>query len=185
MEDGSEFHSLNYLPVNPNLVYTISQYIDFDLQVADKTWTFDKDAKITLPANGDVVSSTGVGQLANRVSGTWDVTAGINNYSFTVAANGVYQLWVRGNIPNGILSYIATVHVTNPNVPVLGTQQAYNYTGGGTPISITSMPAQIIGADGTITTATVSGTTNNVFEFGISNTSGSTQTVIWGYTRIS
>ena len=148
-------------------------------------WIFGTDGNLILPANGDIVSSTGVGQLANRVSGTWTVTTGTNNYSFTVPINGAYQLWVRGNIPNGILSYIATVHVTNFNVPVLGTQRAWNYTGGGTPISLISMPAQIIGAEGTISTTTASGTTNNVFVFGISNTSASTQTVSWGYTRIS
>jgi hypothetical protein len=102
----------------------------------------------------------------------------------TVPANGTYQLWVRGNIPNGIIAYLATVNVTNTNVPVLGFQRAYNYTGGGSPILLTSMPAQIIGAESTISTAAVSGTTNNVFDFGISNTSGASQTVYYGYSRI-
>jgi hypothetical protein len=46
------------------------------------------------------------------------------------------------------------------------------------------MPAQIIGAESTVSTATVSGTTNNVFEFGIANTSGESQTVYYGYSRI-
>jgi hypothetical protein len=93
-------------------------------------------------------------------------------------------MWVRGNIDNGIISYVATVHVTNPNVPVLGSQRAWNYTGAGDPILLTSLPSQIIGTEGAISTGSISGTTNNVFVFGISNTSGSNQTVYWGYTKI-
>jgi hypothetical protein len=117
-------------------------------------------------------------------TGSWTVTIGTNTYSFEVPANGTYQLWVRGNIPNGIIAYLATVNVTNTNVPVLGFQRAYNYTGGGSPILLTSMPAQIIGAENTISTATVSGTTNNVFDFTIANTSGASQTIYYGYTTI-
>jgi hypothetical protein len=120
-----------------------------------------------------------------KVSGTWTVTTGTNNYSFEVPINGAYQMWVRANIPNGIISYIATVQVTNTNVAVLGSQRAWNYTDGGSPILLTSMPTQITGAEGTISTTTGSGTTNNVFVFGISNTSGSSQTVYYGYTKIS
>jgi hypothetical protein len=119
-----------------------------------------------------------------RVEGTWTVTTGTNNYSFTVPINGAYQMWVRANIPNGIISYIATVQVTNTNVAVLGSQRAWNYTDGGSPILLTSMPTQIIGAEGTISTTTGSGATNNVFVFGISNTSGASQTVYYGYTKI-
>jgi hypothetical protein len=151
---------------------------------SNTNWTFGTTGTLTLPASGNVVDSTGVSQLANRVEGSWTVTAGTNNYSFTVPANGAYHMWVRGNMPNGIISYIATVHVTNTNVAVLGTQRAWNYTDGGSPILLTSMPSQIIGAEGTISTTTGLGTTNNVFVFGISNTSGSNQTVYWGYTKI-
>ena len=121
----------------------------------------------------------------SKVTGTWSVTTGTNNYSFTVPVNGAYHLWVRGNIPSGILTYLATVHVTNDNVAVLGTQRAWNYTGDGSPLILTSMPSQIVGAEGTISTASVVGTTNNTFVFGISNTSGGTVTVSYGYTKIS
>ena len=151
---------------------------------SNKSWTFGTTGTLTLPASGNVVDSTGVGQLANRVEGSWTVTAGTNNYSFTVPANGAYHMWVRGNIPNGIISYVATVHITNPNVPVIGSQRGYNYTDGGSPILLTSMPTQFVGTEGTIATGSISGTTNNVFVFGISNTSGSNQTVYWGYTKI-
>jgi hypothetical protein len=140
--------------------------------------------RLILASGGDVVNSTGVSQLANRVEGSWNITTGTNTYSFTVPANGAYQLWVRCNIPNGIITYLATVSVTNTNVPVLGSQRAYNYTGGGSPILLVTMPTQIVGAEGTISTATISGTTNNVFNFVISNTSGETQTAYYGYTKI-
>jgi hypothetical protein len=76
------------------------------------------------------------------------------------------------------------VQVTNTNVSVLGTQRAWNYTGGGGPILLTTMPTQIVGAEGTISTATVASTTNNVFDFVIQNTSGSPQTVYWGYVTL-
>lgn len=99
--------------------------------------------------------------------------------------NGNYQIWVRGNFPNGIITYQATVAVTNTNVPVLGTQRAWNYTGGGSPILITSIPGQIVGTEGGISTATVTTTTANRFDFGINNTSGSSQTVSWGYVALN
>jgi hypothetical protein len=99
--------------------------------------------------------------------------------------DGTYVMWVKGNIPNGIITWNATLSVTNSNVPAIGTQYAWNYTGGGTPISLTSIPDQIRGAAGTISTdATYAGTTSNRFDFGISNTSGASQTVYYGYTRI-
>jgi hypothetical protein len=151
----------------------------------NKVWKFAQDGDITLPASGDIVDSTGVGQLANRVEGSWTVTAGTNTYSFTVPMDGTYTMWVKGNIPNGIITWNATLSVTNSNVPAIGTQYAWNYTGGGSPILLTAIPDQIRGAAGTISTdATYAGTTSNRFDFGISNTSGASQTVYYGYTRI-
>jgi len=47
LPDGSEF------PSGGGNVYTISQYLEFDVKVADKTWTFDKDGRTTFP-NGTV-----------------------------------------------------------------------------------------------------------------------------------
>jgi hypothetical protein len=119
------------------------------------------------------------------LTGSWAVATGTNTYSITVPINGNYQIWVRCNIPNGIFAYQATVSVTNTNVPVLGTQRAWNYTGGGSPILITSIPGQIVGTDGTISTTVVSTSTANRFDFGINNTSGSTQTVSWGYVTLN
>jgi hypothetical protein len=49
MEDGSEFHSGGHLPTSPDLVYTVSQYLDLDLKAADKTWTFSSTGTVTFP----------------------------------------------------------------------------------------------------------------------------------------
>ncbi len=123
--------------------------------------------------------STGVG--AGVTTGSWTLTFGINTVSFTVPINGNYVMWVRGNIPNGIVVWNATVSVTNTNVAVIGTQYAWNYTGGGSPITLISIPSQIVGTAGTIITTEVSTSTSNKFDFDISNTSGSQQTVQYGY----
>jgi hypothetical protein len=94
-------------------------------------------------------------------------------------------MWVRANIPNGIITWNATVSVTNGNVPAIGYQYAWNYTGGGSPILITAIPNQIRGVAGTISTDnTYAGTTSNRFDFTIANTSGASQTVYYGYTTI-
>jgi hypothetical protein len=134
----------------------------------------------SLTVTGNITSPN----LTGKTTCSWTVATGTNTYNFTVPANGNYLLWVRGNIPNGIIAYQATVHVTNTNVPVLGTQRAWNYTDGGSPILLTTMPTQIIGVEGTISTATVSTTTANQFDFVISNTSGSPQTIFWGYVTL-
>ena len=124
--------------------------------------------------------------VVTKVTGSWTVTSGTNNYSFTVPDNSVYQLWVNGNIPNGIIVYNAIVSVSNTNVPVIGQQFAWNYEGAGNPILLTSIPNQIIGTAGTISNANPSvGTTTNTFVFGINNSSGGNVTVTYGYAKIS
>jgi hypothetical protein len=148
-----------------------------------KSWNFGDNGTLTVP--GNIVDSTGVSQLANRVEGSWTVATGTNTYSFTVPAQGTYTMWVKGNIPNGIITWNATVSVSNNNVPAIGTQYAWNYTGGGSPILLTAIPTQIKGTAGTISTDnTYVGTTSNRFDFGISNTSGASQTIYYGYTKI-
>jgi hypothetical protein len=120
------------------------------------------------------------------VTGSWTVTPGTNNYSFTVDINNTYNLWVLGNIPNGIIVYNATVSVSNTNVPVIGVQYAWNYTGGGSPILFTTIPAQIIGTAGAISTASPAvGTSTNTFVFGIQNNTVSGFTVNYGYIKVS
>jgi hypothetical protein len=119
------------------------------------------------------------------VSGSWTVTTGTNTYSFILPGPGTYTMWVNGNIANGIIIWNATVSLSNNNVPVIGTQYAWNYTGGGSPILLTAIPTQIRGTAGTISTDnTYVGTTSNRFDFGISNTSGASRTINYGYTKI-
>ena len=132
---------------------------------------------------GDGSQLTGV---TTNITGTWTVPTGNSTQSITVAGNGTYVLWVRGNIPNGIIVWNATATVTNTNVPVVGAQYAWVYDGGGTPITFTSIPNQFIGTANTIVSSNVApSTTTNVFEFGINNTSGNVQTVNWGYNTLS
>jgi hypothetical protein len=173
------------LPTEDDLKIFASNTGSVYISANGEDWKFGNDGDLTLPAGGDIVDSTGVSQIAQRVEDTWTVTTGTNTYNFTVPSDGTYVMWVKGNIPNGIITWNATVSVSNTNVPAIGTQYAWNYTGGGSPISLTAIPDQIRGTAGTISTdATYAGTTSNRFDFEIANTSTSTQTVYYGYTKI-
>ena len=110
---------------------------------------------------------------------------GNSTQSFTVDSNNTYQMWVAGNIPNGIIAWNALATVTNNNVPVIGQQFAWNYEGGGNLILLTSIPAQIIGTAGAISNAAPVVANTNVFSFGINNASGNTVTVSYGWVKIS
>jgi hypothetical protein len=69
---------------------------------------------------------------------------------------------------------------------VIGVQYAWNYTGATSPILFTSIPAQIIGTAGELSTASPGvGTSTNTFVFGIQNNTGSNVTVDYGYIKIS
>ena len=129
--------------------------------------------------NGSTLSN-----VATQVTGTWTVTAGTGNYTITVPANQTYQLWVRGNVPNGIIAYTAMAAVTNTNVPVLGVQYGWNYVAGGNLI-LNTLPTQFVGTAGSISNAAPAVSNTNVFTFNITNNSGSSQTVDYGWTRIS
>jgi hypothetical protein len=124
--------------------------------------------------------------VAIKTTGSWTVPTGNSTQSFTVPASGTYQLWVDCNIPNGILAWNATATVTNTNVPVVGAQYAWVYTGGGTPVDFTSIPNQFTGTGNTIVrSSTAPSATTNRFDFGINNTSGGNITVRYGYVSIS
>jgi hypothetical protein len=140
-----------------------------------------KQTPSTVKFVGDGSELTGV---ATQVTGSWTVTAGTDNYSFTVPANETYQLWIRGNIPNGIIAYTAMASVTNTNVPVLGVQYGWNYIAGGNLI-LNSLPTQFVGTAGSISNAAPAVANSNVFTFSITNNSGSSQTVYYGWTQIS
>jgi hypothetical protein len=137
--------------------------------------------------NGQITFSDATVQTTaySPIADSWTATAGTSTYSFTVPSEGTYSMWVKCNIPNGILLWNATASVSNANVPAIGFQYAWNYTGGGSPILLTAIPNQIRGSAGTISTdATYAGTTSNRFDFTIANTSGASQIVYYGYTKI-
>jgi hypothetical protein len=164
---------------SPSITRITTQNYNLTLQAASNTWTFVANGSLRFPDN--TVQNTAYAP----VTGSWTVTTGTNTYSFTLPSDGTYVMWVKGNIPNGIITWNATASVTNTNVPAIGSQYAWNYTGGGSPILLTAIPNQIKGTANTISTDnTYAGTTSNRFDFTISNTSGSAQTIYYGYTKI-
>ena len=132
--------------------------------------------------NGTSGSSGSSGNVP--VTGSWNLTTGTNSVSFTVTAGQSYVMWVNGNIPNGIVNWNATVTLSNSNVPVIGSQYGWYYLDGNA-LVLTSIPSQIIGTLGSISTTSPPVTNSNTFTFGITNNSGSSQTVYYGYIKVS
>jgi hypothetical protein len=123
-------------------------------------------------------------KVATQTTGSWTLSPGTNIVSFTVPQGYTYSMWVNGNVPNGICVWNATATVTNSNVPVIGSQYAWYYTAGNV-LVINSIPSQIIGTAGSISTAMPSvGTSTNVFTFSITNNSASDKVVDWGYNKL-
>jgi hypothetical protein len=118
------------------------------------------------------------------VTGSWTLSAGTNTVSFTVPAGQSYVMWVNGNIPNGIINWNATVTLSNSNVPVIGVQYGWYYAAGNA-LVLTSIPSQIIGTAGTISNSSPAVSNTNTFTFGITNNSGSSQVVYYGYVKVS
>jgi len=159
-----------------------------DLVAGEYEWAFDNTGNLTLPGNTfsvNYANNTPV-DVVTRFEDVWTVPTGNSTQSFTVDGNNSYQMWVEGNIPNGIIAWNATVTVTNTNVPVIGQQFAWNYEGGGNILMFNSIPAQIIGTAGAISNAEPAvGNTTNVFSFGINNASGNVANVRYGWIKIS
>jgi hypothetical protein len=129
--------------------------------------------------NGSTLSNVAV-----QTIGSWTLASGVNTVSISVPLNGTYAIWINGNIPNGIATYTATAVVTNTNVPVLGSQYAWYYETGNA-LVFTSIPDQFVGTEGSISNASpYGGNTANVFTFGITNNSGSSQVVNYGFTKL-
>jgi len=149
---------------------------------------FDNTGNLTLPGNTfsvNYANNTPV-DVVTRFESFWTVPVGNSTQSFTVSASNTYYMWVDCNIPNGILTWNATGTVTNTNVPVVGAQYAWVYTGGGTPIDFTSIPDQFVGTANTIVRSNVApSATTNRFDFGINNASGGNVTVRYGWIQIS
>ena len=152
---------------------------------SNTNWTFGTTGTLTLPASGNVVDSTGVSQLANRVEGTVPLELGSNTISINLQVNATYTMWLRAVVDNGVIAYNATVTITNVNLPVLGQQQAYAYSGAGTVLDFTSLPTQIVGTAGNVTRSpTLLGTPANQFTFVIQNDSGEEVDLHYGWTKI-
>jgi hypothetical protein len=122
--------------------------------------------------------------VVSPVSGSWTLSTGANTVSFTVPAGQSYVMWVNGNIPNGIINWNATVTLSNSNVPVIGVQYGWYYLAGNA-LELTSIPSQIIGTAGTISTSSPAVSNSNTFTFGITNNSGTPQIVYYGYVKVS
>jgi hypothetical protein len=137
----------------------------------------------TVATSGSYNDLTNKPTIVEKTTGSWTLAAGANTVSLTVPINGTYSIWVNGNIPNGIVTYTATVVVTNTNVPVVGNSYGWYYVDGNA-LVLTAIPNQVVGTANGISTAVVSTTTANVFTFGITNNSGSDQVVNWGYTKL-
>jgi len=90
-------------------------------------------------------------------------------------------MWVRGNIPNGIIVWNATATVTNTNVTIVGQQFAWVYDGAGTPLDFVSIPNQFTGTGNAIVRSNVAPSCNT---FSINNTSGNSVVVNYGYTKL-
>jgi hypothetical protein len=153
-----------------------------------KTWSFDNTGNLTAPGTVSATTFTGNGgglsNVATKVTSSWTLASGVNTVSISVPGSGTYSIWVNGNIPNGIVTYTATAVVTNTNVPVLGEQYGWYYEAGNA-LVLTSIPNQFVGTQGVISNASpYSNNTANVFTFGITNNSGSTAVVNYGYTKL-
>ena len=122
--------------------------------------------------------------VISPVTGNWTLSAGTNTVSFTVTAGESYVMWVNGNIPNGIVNWNATVTLSNGNVPVIGVQYGWYYLAGNA-LVLTSIPSQIVGTAGTISTSAPAVSNSNTFTFGITNNSGTPQIVYYGYVKVS
>ena len=120
-----------------------------------------------------------------RVTGSWTLPPGSSTQSFSVDAGGSYTMWVNGNVPNGIITWNATVTTANTNVPVVGSQYGWYYIDGNA-LVLNSMPDQIIGTNNTVISSPSSYGPNasNVFRFGITNNTGVNQVVYWGYIKL-
>ena len=135
-------------------------------------------------ANNFIGNGNTLSNVATQTTGNWTLASGNNTVSISVPLSGTYSIWVNGNIPNGIVTYIATAVVTNTNVPVLGEQYGWYYEAGNA-LVLTSIPNQFVGTQGAISNASpYSGNTANVFTFGITNNSGANAVVNYGYTKL-
>jgi hypothetical protein len=199
--EGQDWYEATYTSLTPDPGYSLDGYVttisfggssglaNVVLTAGSSTptlkvWRFDETGGLTFPDSTVQTTAYVAASVVNRTTGSWTLSTGSNTVSITVPLNSNYQMWVNGNVPNGIVEWNATVNVSNPNVPAIGSQYAWYYYAGNA-LTLTAIPDQIVGTTGVISTSTsYAGTTSNVFSFGITNNSTSTQTIYWGYTTL-
>ena len=143
----------------------------------------------TISVAGNVTGNYFIGNgsqltnVATSTTGSWTLAAGTNTVSFTIPNTGTYSLWINGNIPNGIVTYTATIVLTNNNVPVVGSSYGWYYEAGNA-LVLTAIPDHVVGTNNAISNAVVVTTTANTFTFGITNNSGNSVVVNYGYTKL-
>ena len=147
--------------------------------------TGNQNVSGNVTATNFIGSGSQLTEVATKVTGTWTLSSGTNNVSFSVVAGGTYSMWVNGNIPNGIALWNATVTTSNSNVPVVGSQYAWYYAIGNA-LVFTSLPDQIVGSNGAILSSPTGYNPNTSFsfKFGITNNSGVNQVISWGYIKL-
>jgi hypothetical protein len=127
--DGSEFHSGGYLPNSPDLVYTISQYLDLDLKAADKTWTFSENGSLTFPdATIQTTAFTGGGAVSN--TGTTSTFVISNTATSNSTNTGALQVtggvgigggvFVGGNVTATSITALASTATVNSTAASVG-----------------------------------------------------------------
>jgi hypothetical protein len=135
-----------------------------------------------IPSASLATTSSFVDGIPVRTSGTFTLSPGANTVSLTFTFGGSYQAWIKGNVPNGICMWNGVFVVANSNVPVLGEQYSWYFTGNG--LVWTSLPNQLTGTNGSIVTIPQGYVGNsNIFSWGITNNTGATRTINWGYIR--
>lgn len=122
----------------------------------------------------------------SRIQGTWTLTPGDNTETITMPEQGVYRAWAYGSVPNGIALWTATFNLSNPNVPVLGSQYAWYYLDGNA-LQWTSIPSQFAGTSGVIISSPDSYAPNtaNILSFGIRNNTAITYGMSYGYIKLT
>jgi hypothetical protein len=159
---------------------------------AQKEWQFNADGNLSFP-DATVQSTAWTGSVSYdnvtdkpQLSGIFPLQPGNNQpLMFTLPAGGTYTLWLRATVDNGVIAYNATFTITNANLPVVGQQFAYVYTGGGTKLDIISLPSQIVGTPGTILRdPNILGTSSTDFQFVLSNSSGQVVDLHWGWFKV-
>lgn len=137
----------------------------------------------SFPSASLATTSSFVDGVPVKTTGTFTLSPGANTKTLTFSTGGSYQAWIKGNYSNGAAMWTGVFVVSNDNVPVLGEQYAWHYDLGNA-LVFTSLPNQLVGTNGTIVSSPSSyGGNSTIFSWGITNNSGTSQTINWGYIR--